>query len=157
MCLCDDYGSQRSANCFEFNHNMKFDCSSQSVCENEGQCFQDSSDCSKNSTYTCQPRFYGSRCQFSSNGFVLSLDTIIGYHNQPHTNIIHQPIIIKITVALTVIFMKIWYPDAQYWLIQTRKKEKKSNVDNTKGDEEKKKRNEIMQGMNSDIDPIPLQ
>ncbi|CAF3332789.1 unnamed protein product [Rotaria socialis] len=107
MCLCDDYGSQRSANCFEFNHNMKFDCSSQSVCENEGQCFQDSSDCSKNSTYTCQPRFYGSRCQFSSNGFVLSLDTIIGYHTQPHTNIIHQPIIIKITVALTVIFM-VW-------------------------------------------------
>ncbi|CAF1387735.1 unnamed protein product [Rotaria magnacalcarata] len=105
MRLCDDYASQRLANCFEFNHNMKSDCSGQSVCENEGQRFQDSSDYSKNSTCICQSCFYGARCQLSSDGFVLSLDAIIGYHIQPHTNIIHQPIIIKITVALTVIFM----------------------------------------------------
>ncbi|CAF2726603.1 unnamed protein product [Rotaria sp. Silwood2] len=39
MCLCYDYKQQRLANCFEFNHNMKFDCLGQGICENEGQCF----------------------------------------------------------------------------------------------------------------------
>ncbi|CAF5054785.1 unnamed protein product, partial [Rotaria magnacalcarata] len=68
---------------------MKSDCSGQSVCENEGQRFQDSSDYSKNSTCICQSCFYGARCQLSSDGFVLSLDAIIGYHIQSHTNIIH--------------------------------------------------------------------
>ncbi|CAF3920364.1 unnamed protein product [Rotaria sp. Silwood1] len=33
ICLCYDYGQQRLANYFDFNHNMKFDCL--------GQCFQD--------------------------------------------------------------------------------------------------------------------
>ncbi|CAF4395012.1 unnamed protein product [Rotaria sp. Silwood2] len=36
MCLCYDYKQQRLANCFEFNHNMKFDCLGQGICENEG-------------------------------------------------------------------------------------------------------------------------
>ncbi|CAF3689724.1 unnamed protein product [Rotaria sp. Silwood1] len=36
ICLCYNYGKQRLANCFDFNHDMKSDCLGQSVCENDG-------------------------------------------------------------------------------------------------------------------------
>ncbi|CAF4392432.1 unnamed protein product [Rotaria sp. Silwood2] len=105
ICLCYDYGKQRLANCFDFNHNMKFDCLGQSVHENEGQCFQDSLDCPQRSMCICPTCFYGTRCQFSSSEFRLSLDAILGYHIQSHISLIHQPNIIKISLTLTLIFM----------------------------------------------------
>ncbi|CAF3502850.1 unnamed protein product [Rotaria sp. Silwood1] len=43
----------------------------QSVCENDGQCFQDTLDCPQRSMCICSACFYGTRCQFSSNGFGL--------------------------------------------------------------------------------------
>ncbi|CAF3528930.1 unnamed protein product [Rotaria sp. Silwood1] len=105
ICLCYDYGNQRLANCFDFNHNMKFECLGQSVCENAGECFQDTSDCPQRSMCICPACFYGTRCQFSSSGFGLSLDSILAYHIQPHINLIHQPNIVKICFALTTILM----------------------------------------------------
>ncbi|CAF3237514.1 unnamed protein product [Rotaria sp. Silwood2] len=105
MCLCYDFGQQRLANCFEFNHNMTFDCLGQSVCENGGQCFQDKPDCPQRSMCICRSCFYGTRCQFSTSGFGLSLDGILGYHILPYTRIIHQPKIVKISFGLTIIFM----------------------------------------------------
>ncbi|CAF2685183.1 unnamed protein product [Rotaria sp. Silwood2] len=90
ICLCYDHRKQRLANCFEFNYNMKSDCLGQSVCENVGQCFQDTEVL---------------RCQFSSNRFGLSLDAILGYHIQPNISLLNQLNIVKISLALTVIFL----------------------------------------------------
>ncbi|UJR11560.1 hypothetical protein I4U23_015740 [Adineta vaga] len=105
LCLCYDYQTKRLANCFYFNHAMKFDCFGQNHCENDGQCFQDSSDCPKRSICMCPSCYYGSRCQFSTSEFGLSLDAILAYHIIPNINIFHQTSIIKISFSLTIIFM----------------------------------------------------
>ncbi|CAF3806328.1 unnamed protein product [Rotaria sp. Silwood1] len=109
ICFCYDFKKERLANCFDFDHNMTFDCLGQSVCENEGKCFQDSPDCPRRSMCTCPDCFYGARCQFSSNGFGLSLDALLGYHIQPNVKILHQPIIVKISLTVTVILLIIGF------------------------------------------------
>ncbi|CAF3194013.1 unnamed protein product, partial [Rotaria sp. Silwood2] len=63
---------------------MKFDCSGQSGCENGARCFQDSPLCAQTSIYACPACFYGKQCQFSTRGFDVSLDAIVGYHILPH-------------------------------------------------------------------------
>jgi hypothetical protein len=96
LCLCYDFRQKRLANCFNFDHNMSFDCLGQSECENNGQCLQDRSvkseckrdtpcfedrlECLTRPICMCKPCFYGTRCQFSTSGFGLSLDAILGYH-----------------------------------------------------------------------------
>ena len=45
------------------------------------------------------------RCQFSTSGFGLSLDAILGYQILPHVSFNHQSFIIKISLALTIIFI----------------------------------------------------
>ncbi|CAF2569210.1 unnamed protein product [Rotaria sp. Silwood2] len=117
ICLCYDYQQTRLANCVDFNHNMKFDCLGQSVCENEGQCFQDTLDCPKKSICICPSCSYGTRCQFSSSGFALSLDAILGYHIQPNISLIHQPNIVKTSLALTIIFMVVGFINGALALI----------------------------------------
>jgi hypothetical protein len=103
FCLCDDFGDQRVANCFEFNHTIQHDCFDGSSCENGAQCLQDRSNCPQTSICVCPECFYGTRCQFSSSLFGLSLDAILGYHIQPHISIRHQPHIVQMSVALTII------------------------------------------------------
>ncbi|CAF1558458.1 unnamed protein product, partial [Adineta ricciae] len=49
--------------------------------------------------------FYGTRCQFNSRGFGLSLDAILGYHIQPSLNISSQPFIVQFSLILTMIMM----------------------------------------------------
>jgi hypothetical protein len=105
LCLCYDYGQKRLANCFNFEHNMANDCLGQSSCENGAKCFQDHPDCPKHSMCVCPPCFYGTRCHFSTSGFGLSLDAILGYHILPHVNIGHQPFIVQLSLALTIIFI----------------------------------------------------
>ena len=53
----------------------------------------------------CPPCFYGTRCQFTTSGFGLSLDAILGYHILPHVGLRHQPFIIQMSLAWTIIFM----------------------------------------------------
>ncbi|CAF4937338.1 unnamed protein product, partial [Rotaria sp. Silwood2] len=36
ICLCYDNEQKCLVNCFDFNHNINFDCFGQNVCENEG-------------------------------------------------------------------------------------------------------------------------
>ncbi|CAF1047754.1 unnamed protein product [Rotaria sordida] len=105
LCLCNNHGSHRVANCFEFDHHMKSDCLGRSGCENGAQCFQDSSTCAQTSICVCPACFYGVRCQFSTSGFGLSLDAILGYHILPHHSILHQPYPVQISAALTVIMV----------------------------------------------------
>ncbi|CAF1381200.1 unnamed protein product [Adineta steineri] len=105
FCLCYDFEGKRLANCFEFHHDMTMDCSGTSDCENGGRCFQDKPDCPQRSMCLCQACFFGRLCQFRTDGFGLSLDAILGYHIQRQTSITHQPIIVKTSVALTIIFI----------------------------------------------------
>ena len=105
MCLCQDQRRHRVANCFEFNHNMTFNCFGQSACQNDAQCFQDSPNCPQRSMCVCPACYYGTRCQFTTTIFTLSLDAILGYHIRPHLKITQQPSIVQISVVLTTIFI----------------------------------------------------
>ncbi|CAF1238553.1 unnamed protein product [Adineta ricciae] len=96
-CFHDDHQQKRLANCVGFDHQMKFDCFGQNHCENNAQCFQDPPDCP-----SC---YYGSRCQFTTSEFGLSLDAILAYHIIPNANIFHQTSIVKLSLSLTILFM----------------------------------------------------
>jgi hypothetical protein len=102
MCVCD---SHRYANCFEFTHGMTYNCRGDNHCENDGQCFQDNSTCPTRSMCMCQECFYGSKCQFITQGFGLSFDTIFGYHIQPSVAFSGQSIAVKVNVALTTLML----------------------------------------------------
>jgi hypothetical protein len=103
ICLCTDFEQQRLANCFEFDHHMKHDCIGQSVCQNGAQCFQDDPRCPQSSMCMCTECFYGTRCQFTTKGFGLSLDAILGYHIRPHVTLRHQSTIVQVSMTLTMI------------------------------------------------------
>ncbi|CAF1114194.1 unnamed protein product [Rotaria magnacalcarata] len=100
FCLCDLF---RRTNCFEFDHNMTYDCRGYNVCENGGQCFMDDPKCPTSTACVCQDCYYGSRCQFSTKGSTLSLDTIVGYQIRPNIDINRQPFIVKVVLILTMI------------------------------------------------------
>jgi hypothetical protein len=103
FCLCNDFGQQRVANCFEFNSTIEHNCFGQSTCKNGAKCVQDRLFCSQTSTCVCQPCFYGTLCQFRSTGFGLSLDAILGYHIKPHIKIKYQRLVVQISVVLSII------------------------------------------------------
>jgi hypothetical protein len=109
FCLCYNFRQQRLADCFKFDHQMTFDCRGQSECENGAQCLQDKSDCPTKSLCICSPCFYGTRCQFSTSGFGLSLDAILGYHILSSISLNYQPSIVKFSLALTIIFMVVGF------------------------------------------------
>ncbi|UJR19278.1 hypothetical protein I4U23_022407 [Adineta vaga] len=105
LCLCYKHNNgQYLTNCFLFNHTTKVNCSDENECTNGGQCFQLGSECLTKSTCLCHSCFYGRRCQFSTSGFSLSLDNILGYHIQPTINLIKQSNIIQISIILNIIF-----------------------------------------------------
>jgi hypothetical protein len=100
LCMCN---LQQQTNCFEFNHNMTYDCHGYNLCEHQGQCFLDNTRCATSSLCICRDCYYGSRCQFSTEGSTLSLDTIIGYHIRPNVGINRQTTVIKVSVAFNII------------------------------------------------------
>jgi hypothetical protein len=53
----------------------------------------------------CQDCYYGTRCQFSTKGFILSLDPILGYHIKPNVPISRQPSIVKASIAIVTLMM----------------------------------------------------
>ncbi|CAF4907208.1 unnamed protein product [Rotaria sp. Silwood1] len=103
ICLCDNFGHERQANCFEFDHQMKFDCVSENRCENGAQCYQNSPTCPQTTICVCPTCFYGRQCQFSTSRFGFSLDPILGYKIQPYISIKNQPIIVQVTFILTIL------------------------------------------------------
>ncbi|CAF4299044.1 unnamed protein product, partial [Rotaria socialis] len=84
ICICD---LERFSNCFSFNHTMNYDCQGHNYCENDGQCFQNNETCPTKSTCVCQDCYYGAKCQFSTKGFLFSLDPILGYHIKTNISI----------------------------------------------------------------------
>ena len=100
MCFCDLY---RYANCFDFDHNMIYNCQGVNDCENGAQCFQDKHSCPTISVCSCLECFYGSKCQFSTVGFGLSLDAILAYQIRPQKSLNAQPTIIHVSLGIIVI------------------------------------------------------
>ena len=105
LCLCNLYNH---ANCFEFNHSTESNCRETNYCENGGRCFSDDRQCPTRSACLCLDCFYGSRCQISSTGNILSLDLILGYHILQNIKFTQQPLIIKMSCTFTTI--------SSYWL-----------------------------------------
>jgi len=104
MCICDE---TRFAICILFEHNKTHLCQGDSGnCENGGKCFQDHAQCPTKSACLCSDCFYGSKCQFSSQGFSLSLDSIIGYQIRPEKDFQTQLFVVKFCVILiSIIFI----------------------------------------------------
>ena len=75
MCVCrqDNY-----TDCFKFHANLH-QCD-HNWCHNQGNCIQDDSMCPTYSVCICEQCAYGSYCEFSTYGYSLSLDGIIGSH-----------------------------------------------------------------------------
>ena len=100
MCLCNSY---QQANCFQFDHKMTYQCRSSDYCENSISCFPDARDCPTTVVCQCLECYYGSRCQFSTQGISLSLDVMLGYHIRPQINLVHQPLITKVTAGVMML------------------------------------------------------
>ena len=126
LCLCQDHRRHRVANCFEFNHKMTFNCFGQSVCQNDAHCFQDSPICPRRSMCVCPACYYGTRCQFTTSFFSLSLDAILGYHIEPSVGLIKQPLMVQISVVLTIIFIFIGLLNGTLALITFKSKSTRS-------------------------------
>ncbi|CAF1285852.1 unnamed protein product, partial [Rotaria sordida] len=101
MCICD---VNRFSNCFTFNHTLSYDCQGENICENGGLCFQHNIKCPILSICACPECYYGTKCQFSTRGFVLSLGYILGYHIKPNVLFYRQPFVIKISLII-IVFM----------------------------------------------------
>lgn len=96
MCICE---KTNYANCFNLN-SRSFACT-WNTCSNRGKCIQPSEKCPISSFCICEPCSYGSICQFTTSGYALSLDAILGSHIHTITaNIHHQTTIIKTSVIL---------------------------------------------------------
>ncbi|CAF1423553.1 unnamed protein product [Adineta ricciae] len=102
MCICD---LDRFSNCFTFNTSSSHDCQGGNICEHGGQCFQDNSKCPVQSVCSCSECHYGTKCQFSTERFVFSLDSILTYHIQQNVSINQQLIIIKICIFITTVML----------------------------------------------------
>ena len=84
-------------------HNLRFHCLNSNECENNGTCIQNHRKCPTKSICMCQACFFGHRCQFSTNGFGLSLDAILGYHIQTNVRVYHQSTIVQFSFGLTIL------------------------------------------------------
>ncbi|CAF3289682.1 unnamed protein product [Rotaria socialis] len=76
MCLCDN---DQYSNCCKFNYHPAYNCLGYHFCENDGACYQDNDTCPTASSCFCKECYFDSRCQFTTKGFGLSIDDILGY------------------------------------------------------------------------------
>jgi len=106
MCLCT---TNHHANCFHFNFTSIYDCQGNNYCLNNGLCFQDKFPCPTASVCSCTDCFYGSLCQFSSDYFSLSLESILGYHIKSNTSLFHQSNTVKISLAIVILMFTIGF------------------------------------------------
>ncbi|UJR07146.1 hypothetical protein I4U23_011434 [Adineta vaga] len=103
ICIC--HADYHTAACFNFDHHMLYDCASVNYCQNKGKCFQDDRHCPITSTCVCEECFYGSSCQLTTNGFALSLESIIDYLIRPKLTLEKQIGIVKLAFVLTIVML----------------------------------------------------
>ncbi|CAF1600432.1 unnamed protein product [Rotaria sp. Silwood1] len=120
ICLCND---EQYANCFLFDFKPTYTCKGLGDCQNDGQCFTDSSNCLRSIFCVCKDCFYGSKCQFTTKGFGLSLDAIFGYQIRPNLPINRQPIIVIISIALTTIILVIGLINSSFSIMTFQRKQ----------------------------------
>ncbi|CAF1380778.1 unnamed protein product [Adineta ricciae] len=102
MCICDQ---DRFSNCFLFNHTLNDDCQGYNYCENRGRCFQNNASCPTKYTCICRDCYYGAKCQFSTEGFLFTLDTILAFHIRPNRPLNQQTRPIQVSISISVIFL----------------------------------------------------
>ena len=119
MCICD---SQRFSNCFSFNKTVTNDCQGMNYCQNDGRCFQNNETCPTRLTCICPDCYFGSKCQFSTKGFLFSLDAILGYHIQPNISINQQPFIVKFSIGMSIILFVIGFLSSLLSMMTFRQK-----------------------------------
>ena len=98
LCLSNEH---HQANCFDFDFSMSYNCHGLNDCQNDDKCFQEDPTCPLKSLCVCQQCFYGSKCQFSTKGFDLSLDSILGYRIRPQTRLSQQSSAVKISIVIS--------------------------------------------------------
>ncbi|CAF1200402.1 unnamed protein product [Adineta ricciae] len=105
FCLCYDFNQKRLSNCFNFQSKVRRNCYELSDCENGAECIQDKFHCPERSMCLCQECFHGTRCQFSSQLFGISLDATLGYHIQSQVKLTSQPFVVQLSLALTILLV----------------------------------------------------
>lgn len=100
MCLCTD---ERHANYLLFNHSMKYTCKGLDYCQNCADCFQNNPNCPSSMSCICSECFYGSKCQFKTEGMSLSLGAILGYQIRPNMGIGRQSRAVKMNSAIVAV------------------------------------------------------
>ncbi|CAF2974159.1 unnamed protein product, partial [Rotaria sp. Silwood2] len=120
MCLCN---YERQANCFLFDHNMTYDCQSATYCKNNAQCYQDHPKCPTKFLCVCSECFYGSRCQFSTEGASFSLDLILTYQIRPNTSLTNQNSIVTVGVFMAIIILSLGFINSLFSTITFRFKQ----------------------------------
>ena len=108
MCVCD---ARRFANCFTFNHTIDDNCHGQNHCENNGRCFENNATCPTISICVCRDCYYGSRCQLSAEGYLFSLDSIIGYYIKPDRSFQRQANVVKLSMGIVLVICIVGFID----------------------------------------------
>ena len=99
MCFCDE---TNHTICFNFD-SKSYNCQ-ENRCSHRGLCVQDHPFCPKASLCLCEPCSYGTICQFTSAGYALSLEAILGSHIQPTMRDVRQQSqVIRISFALIMV------------------------------------------------------
>jgi hypothetical protein len=104
MCYCNRL---RLANCFEFNQNITFKCFGYNYCKNGGSCFQQNGSCPQTIRCGCPECYFGSRCQFSTKGHGILLDSILGSYIRSDLTFNQQSTVVKVSMAATFIIWTI--------------------------------------------------
>jgi hypothetical protein len=84
---------------------MTYDCDGSNFCEHDGKCFEDNPKCPTASICICPNCYYGSKCQFSTEGSTLSLDVILGYQIHSNLGINEQSTAVKVGISLSIIIL----------------------------------------------------
>ncbi|CAF3770287.1 unnamed protein product [Rotaria sp. Silwood1] len=100
MCLCD---IDRHANCFKFDYRPVDNSFGYNYCENDAQCYLDNITCPTSFSCACKECYFGTRCQFTTIGFGLSLDDILGYSIWSNVPFSKQSNAVKISTLLTTL------------------------------------------------------
>ncbi|UJR19055.1 hypothetical protein I4U23_022186 [Adineta vaga] len=103
MCLCNN---DNFTNCFSFDFTKTSICKRRTTCENGGQCLQNRANCPQLTMCICNDCYYGGKCQFTTKGFGLSLNVILGYHIHSHLSIVQQSFPVKITIIIIIIITR---------------------------------------------------
>ena len=104
ICLCTH---DHRANCFTFDHQMKYNCEKISFCENGGECYQNTASCPTSALCACPKCYLGTRCQLSTHGFGLALDVILGYQIRPEISFANQPLSVRVSGIITILMFVI--------------------------------------------------